>query len=407
MGKKRKSITRRAFLLGLSALAGIVALVIAGKLKFRKERISESGKPKEDFSAKGTTPLGDRAAANGLLYGAFPQAGHQDFVEDPLFQSQFVEQCRLLVISFYWNWGGIRPSESTYDFTAADYFAKFGAENDMVLRGHPLIWHRSTPDWLLAKFNDPSTTSQEIKNIMSDNITTVVKRYAGRIHSWDVVNEAINVGDGRADGFRDTKISGINDVKSPSWLDFLGADYIDLAFQIASQADPQAMLTYNEFGLDYDTPEQEAKRIATLKLLKSLKAKGTPIDAFGIQAHLNASMNNKFSPQKLRQFLRDVADLDLKIIISELDVTDQYFQGDIARRDRAVAQAYQDFLAVALDEPAVVAVATWGLSDRYSWIQNESRQDGTLQRPLPLDAQLNRKLAWYAIANAFDNAPKR
>ncbi|HEY9770739.1 MAG TPA: endo-1,4-beta-xylanase [Coleofasciculaceae cyanobacterium] len=407
MAKKRKSIPRRAFLLGLSALAVLATLVTARKFKFKKQRTLETDDLKEDFSAVGTTPLGDRAAAQGLLYGAFPQAGYQDFVEDPLFQSQLVEECRLLVTGFYWNWGGVRPSESTYDFTATDYFAQFAADNNMLLRGHPLVWYRTTPDWLLDKFNNPSMTIQEIENILTDHIATVVGRYAGKVHSWDVVNEAINVEDGRGDGFRDTKISGINDKKSLNWLDFLGIDYIDLAFQIASQADPRAMLTYNEFGLDYNIAEDEAKRTATLKLLENLKAKGTPVHAFGIQAHLDATRNDDFSPQKLRQFLQDVADLDLKIIISELDVRDRFLQGDIASRDRAVARAYSDFLSVALDEPAVVAVATWGLSDRYTWTKDKLRPDGTFQRPLPLDARLNRKLAWKAIAHAFDNAPRR
>ena len=180
-----------------------------------------------------------------------------------------------------------------------------------------------------------------------------------------------------------------------------------MAFQTAAKADPQAILTYNEFGLDYDIPEDESKRNATLKLLENLKAKGTPVEALGIQAHLYATKNNDFNPQKLRQFLKNVADLDLKIIISELDVRDRFYKGNIISRDRAVAKAYNDYLAVVLESPAVIAVSTWGLSDRYSWTNNKPRPDGTPQRPLPLDSQLNRKPAWHAIAEAFDHAPQR
>jgi endo-1,4-beta-xylanase len=420
MVRKRKSITRRTFLLILAALAGIAALVKAGQLKFGKESIFETEdlkkpekpeKLEQDLVVDETIPLGDRAAVKGLLYGAFPQASEQDFIKDSQFQLQLIQECNLLVAPFYWNWGGIRPTQDTYDFTATDYYAQFAAENEMRLRGHPLIWYRTSPEWLIDKFSNPNTTSEEIANILTEHINTVAGRYAGKIHSWDVVNEAINVEDGREDGLRDTKVSGIKDgdnyVKCPGWLDFLGIDFIDLAFQTASKADPEALLVYNEFGLDYDIPQDEAKRTAVLKLLRYLKTKGSPIQALGIQAHLDATRNDDFNPDKLRQFLQDVADLDLKIIISELDVRDRFLEGDIASRDRTVAQAYHDYLTVALEQPAVIAVSTWGLSDRYSWTKTNLRQDGTSQRPLPLDQQLNRKPAWYAIANAFDNAPQR
>ncbi|MGL5793014.1 MAG: endo-1,4-beta-xylanase [Waterburya sp.] len=419
MVRKRKSITRRTFLLILAALAGIAALVKAGKLKFGKqpietEELKKPEKPEkleQDFTVDETIPLGARAANKGILYGAFPQASHQKFVEDLLFQLQLIQECNLLVAAFYWNWGGIRPTQDTYDFTATDYYAQFAAENEMQLRGHPLIWYRTSPEWLINKFSNPNTTSEEIANILIDHITTVAGRYAGKIHSWDVVNEALDVKDGREDGLRDTKVSGIKDgdnlVKCPGWLDFLGIDFIDLAFQTASKADPEALLVYNEYGLDYDLPQDEAKRTAVLKLLRYLKTKGTPIQALGIQAHLDATRNDDFNPDKLRQFLQDVADLELKIIISELDVKDGFVEGNIPTRDRAVAQAYHDYLTVALEQPAVIAVVTWGLSDRYSWIQETPHKNGTPQRPLPLDQKLNRKPAWDAIALAFDNASQR
>lgn len=409
MIEKQKLFNRRIFLLYCFALATVTAIVLKQiKLQLQKNQAFKSDHESDkDFLALGMASLGERASAKGLLYGAFPQADYKTFSEDLDFQSRMTKECDLLISGFYWNWDGIRPSATTYDFTKTDYFAKFALANKMLFRGHPLVWYRTTPDWLLEKFNNPNTTSQEIQDILTDHITQVVSRYAGKVHSWDVVNEAINIEDARTDGFRDTSISGINDVKSRSWLDFLGTDYVELAFQTAAKADPQAILTYNEFGLDYDLPEEEAKRTATLKLLEKLRAKGTPINAFGMQAHLDATKNSRFKPQKLRQFLQNVADLDLKIIISELDVRDRFFKGDIISRDRAVAQAYYDYLSVVLESPAVIAVSTWGLSDRYSWTSNKPRPDGTPQRPLPLDSQLNRKQAWHAIAMAFDNAPQR
>lgn len=407
MFKKRKSIPRRAFLLGLGVLAVIAALVVeAGKFYLRKLGILSTD-DLEDFSAIGTTSLKDRAAEKDLIYGAFVQGNYETFSQDQKFQAYFINECQLLVAGFYWNWGGVRPTENSFNFADTDNYAEFTAKHNLLLRGHPLIWYRTSPEWLVNKFIDAKTTSKEIEQILINHVSTVVKRYAGKVHFWDVVNEAIYIKDGRDDGFRDTKISGINGVKCPSWFDFLGKDFIDLAFRTAAEADSQATLIYNDNYLNYDIPNDEAKRNAVLNLLRYLKAKSTPVHALGIQAHLIATENDNFNPQKFRQFLKDVADLDLKIIISELDVRDRFFPGDIKSRDRAVARAYSEFLSVALDEPAVIAVATWGLSDRYSWTQNKSRPDGSPQRPLPLDTQLNRKLAWNAIAKAFDNAPKR
>jgi endo-1,4-beta-xylanase len=231
---------------------------------------------------------------------------------------------------------------------------------------------------------------------MLEHITKVAGHYAGRIHSWDVVNEAVFPKHGRSDGLRNTP-----------WLEFLGPNYIDIAFRAAVAADPQALLVYNDYGMEYDTPKDEAKRTAVLKLLERLRSQGTPVQALGIQAHLWGG-ETRFNPRKLKAFLAEVAGLGLKILITELDVTDKHLPSDINLRDRLVAEIYQDYLSVVLDEPAVIAVITWGLSDRYTWLsQQQPRQDGQPVRPLPLDAQMRRKQAWKAIARAFDQAPAR
>lgn len=141
-------------------------------------------------------------------------------------------------------------------------------------------------------------------------------------------------------------------------------------------------------------------------MLERLKSSGVPIHALGIQSHLGASQTG-FTGKKLKGFLRDVASLDLKILVTEMDITDEQLL-NVAVRDRSIATVYEDYLAVVLDEPATIAVLTWGISDRYTWLSNFApRKDGTPVRPLPFDAQLERKLAWNAIARAFDKAPMR
>ena len=378
------------------------------KSKFSKQSIQTQALEDlpRDFIVVGESSLKELAAAKGLIYGALPDGEYEEFSQDTEYQSRFIQECGLLVKVIL----GIERSQNNFDFTASDYYAKFAAENGILFRGHPLVWYLFNPQWLNDKFKNPNTSSREIESILVNYISTVVKRYAGQVHSWDVVNEAINVNDGRADGLRDTKVSGVAGEKYPTWLNFLGPDYIDLAFRVAAEADPQAMLVYNETAVEYDIPEEQSRRNAVLNLLDRLKSQGTPIHALGIQAHLHASRNKYFNPAKFRQFLGDIASLGLKILITELDVSEEKLPQnmDIKTRDLLIAESYRDFLSAALDESAVIAVVTWGLSDRGSWLSfHAPRKDGLPVRPLPLDAQLNRKLAWNAIANAFDNAPQR
>ncbi len=379
---------RKTLILGLGSLTTFATL-LGGSLKDKTYQTKASHHQDRNFKTLDNTPLKDRALAKGLIYGAFPQADYIKFVQDAKFKSSFLQECGLLVTGLYWS--QIRPSVNSYNFANSDYFANSASANNMLLRGHPLVWHKALPHWVKETLN-----LKNAEKIFINHIKTVTKRYAGQMHSWDVINEAIEPKDGRSDGLR----------KTP-WLEFLGSDYLDLAFRVASEIDPNALLVYNDYGLEYDTRNAEAHRTAVLKLLERLKSKGTPIHALGIQSHLYANQF-RFNPKKLRNFMSDVASLGLKILITELDVSDKKLPSNLVLRDRIIAGVYEDYLSTVLDERAVIAVITWGLSDRYSWLNEfEPRSDNAPVRPLPFDAQMRRKLAWNAIARAFDNAPKR
>ena len=231
----------------------------------------------------------------------------------------------------------------------------------------------------------------------SSTIRTLVGRYRGIVHSWDVVNEPLAPNDGNSDWLREA----------------LGPGYVDLAYHVARDTDPRARLVVNEHDIELDAPEHESRRAALLDLLQRMQRSGTPVDAVGIQAHLTAVGGPPFSPAVLRRFLADIAGLGLTIQITELDVTDAHAPADIAVRDQLIADTYRRFLDAALDEPAVKMVVTWGLSDRHSWIvrreTNEAkwRKDGLPSRPLPFDADLRPTPAFTAIVDAFAHAPAR
>lgn len=390
---KKRGIGRRQFLIASGIVASNISCTL-DKLNPSSTAIQASNNDTiGNFPIDGNAYLRDRAAAKGIIYGAFPSVGYRRLSqEDPELKLSFTNECGLLVGGFYWQ--TVRPSKNTFNFTETDALASFAASNQMLFRGHPLVWNQILPQWLIEKFADRNTSSKEIESILINHVLALVRRYAGRMHSWDVVNEAIFPQDQQSHGLR----------KTP-WFQYLDSRYIDIAFRIAREADPKALLVYNGDRLDHNTADDEARRIATLKLLEDLVARGIPVDAFGIQAHLRAG--TPFNFEKLRNFLQDVASLGLKILITELDVMDNALPADIATRDCLVAAIYEEYLHAVLDEPAVIAVISWGLSDRYSWLSRFPRSDGQPVRPLPLDKNMNRKLAWNAIARAIDYAPSR
>jgi endo-1,4-beta-xylanase len=264
----------------------------------------------------------------------------------------------------------------------------------MKLTGGHILWHEALPRWLSRL-----ESRAEVEAAIVTRAESLAHNFAGQVYSWNVVNEALNPREREPGGFR----------RSPLYA-MLGKSYVDFAFHAARAADPSALLVYNDFDVELDLPEHAAKRSAVLGLLDMLAASGAPIQAVGIQSHLYAL--DRFDAAIFRGFLREIAARGLKILITELDVRDVDLPTEIARRDAAVADAYERFLTTALDEPAVSAVVTWGLSDRYTWLTGEedrkfARNDGLPERPLPFDAGFRPKPAFDSMMRAFKNAPFR
>jgi endo-1,4-beta-xylanase len=282
------------------------------------------------------------------------------------------------------------------DHRVSDCLVDFAAAHGLLCRGHNLLWYWSTPKWF-KELSDRKTA----RTAMLRRVTDMVARYRGRIDSWDVVNGPVDAASERADHLR-------GDV----FFKQIGPEYLALAHAAARAADPEARLVLNECGVEYDTPDMDRKRAAVLDVIETMRKRQIPVDALGIQAHLSVG-RYPFSEPKLRDYLRRAAAMGLEIQITELDCTDDLAPAGIAARDELVADEYRRFLDVALDEPAVKIVMTWGLSDRYSWIvrhennPEERRSDGEEERPLPFDRDLKRKPAWYALAKAFAEAPRR
>jgi endo-1,4-beta-xylanase len=328
------------------------------------------------FAGVVAEPLRAIAARRGLLCGA---ATSTNQLQNGDFATALVREAAIIVPEYQMKRGVIETAPGRYDFSGADALAAFARARGLKLRGHPLVWHKRNPDWL---------TEVRDEAMLTDYITALVGRYRGRIHSWDVVNEAIQPG---APG----------NLRETIWLKGLGPSYIDLAFHAARAADPAAMLVYNDWGCELGAPDNDRFRAATLDFLEGALARGVPIDALGLQGHLGLQ-GAQVNQAKLRAFLAQVKAMGLRILVTEHDVDDDGGPSDIAARDRLVADASRGFLDVMLDNSATVAVLTWGLSDRYldppTWRQ---KLEGWSPRRLPLDAALVRKPMWSAMAGAF------
>jgi endo-1,4-beta-xylanase len=343
-----------------------------------------------DALAADTSPLRKRAAARGLFYGA--ASSKRILSSDIGFEKKFAQECLMVVPEWELKWKALRPAATDFNFDSFDWLVNFTQKNKMLFRGHNLVWHEALPAWFESTVN-----KRNAEHFLLDHIKTVVSRHAGKVHSWDVVNEPVAVWDKNPNGLR----------SSSPWYKLLGPGYIDIAFHAAAEADPETMLVLNQNRVEQERHGDDETRKALLRLLKRMKSSGTPIHALGIEAHLGGK-DVGFNKNKFRAFLSDVAGLDLKIIITELDVRDDNLPQEVNKRDEIIAGIYEDFLSVALDEKAVIGILTWGLSDKYTWLTDYAPRDDKMPvRPLPLDGNFNRKPAWEAIARCFDDAPKR
>jgi endo-1,4-beta-xylanase len=336
--------------------------------------------------------LREAAAHAGLVYGS---CSDEQFRHQPeAYQALFLRQCALYAGILAWK--HIAP-DPTHENDSFDPNVAVALDAGLRLTGAHLLWYEQTPAWL------ETLPREQAQAAAAAHINRIAGFYRGKCFSWNVVNEAINPREHADDGLR---------VNCPL-LRSLGPDFFETAFREARVADPAALLLYNDYDLELDTPDQEARRTALFHLLDRLQKEQIPIDGVGLQSHLKFAHLGDFNEKKYRGFLHDLAQRGLKIAITELDVDDRGAPPAPAERDRAVADVYARFLNVALDETAVIALVTWGLCDPYSWLNHPAsfpqfvRPDGQPQQPLLFDAAFHPKPAYDAVLRALQQAPKR
>lgn len=276
----------------------------------------------------------------------------------------------------------MQPIEGEFDFTLSDKFVEFGEQNDMQIIGHTLIWHSQAPDWFFVDENGDDVSPEVLTQRMRSHILTIAGRYKGRIHGWDVVNEAIE-DDG---SWRKSK-----------FYEILGEDFIRIAFELAHEADPDAELYYNDYSM-----ANEGRRNRVVSMVKTLQEQGVKIDGIGMQGHLNL---NSPSIEDFEKSIQEFADLGVKIMITELDLSvlpsvrsndganvkstfeynekiNPYKDGLSKEVEEKQYQRYTDFFKLFVKyQDNIDRVTLWGVNDAQSWKNDwpvEGRTDYTL-----------------------------
>ncbi|MCR6649193.1 MAG: endo-1,4-beta-xylanase [Cellulomonas sp.] len=302
--------------------------------------------------AQAASTLGASAAEKGRYFGTAIAAGR---LSDSTYSSIANREFSMITAENEMKWDATEPSQNSFNYSRGDQIANWARNNGKQVRGHALLWHAQMPGWA------QNLSGSALRNAAINHVTKVATYYRGKIHSWDVVNEAF-ADDGRGS-------------RRDSSLQRTGNDWIEAAFRAARAADPGAKLCYN----DYNTDGINAKSTGVYNMVRDFKSRGVPIDCVGFQSHLGTGL-----PGDYQANLQRFADLGVDVQITELDIEQG---GNQANMYAAVTNAC---LAVARCN----GITVWGVRDSDSW--------RTGANPLLFDASGNKKAAYTSVLNALN-----
>jgi endo-1,4-beta-xylanase len=279
------------------------------------------------------------------------------------------------------NW--IEPQQGAFNYADGDYIVAFAAQHHMRVHAHNFIWHQALPDWVLNFQGD----SAAWENLFKTHIETEAQHYKGKVASWDVVNEAIRDDNGTL------RNQDVNPGDGSIWRRHLGPDYIARAFQYAHEADPNALLFYNDYGQEWNG----AKLDSIVALVNNLKTHGIPISGVGMQMHIDINVDNA----GITSALKKLAATGLKVHISELDISvnpnndpnivfSSALQIAQANKYQFIVETYRATVPAAQQ----YGITTWEFSDADSWIPSFF---GRKDWPLPFDLLYKKKPAYYGL----------
>lgn len=324
-----------------------------------------------------SSPLTLRQAANssGIMVGT---AVRPYLFSEPAYSETLTREFNMVEPEDAMKWAVVRQDLGKFDFRQGDDVVRFAQAHGMKVRGHCLVWDHNNPEWLANVSFAPVLLAQLLK----EHIATEMKHYAGQVFAWDVVNEALDE-DGRLKDSIWYNRPGIG-------LAGKGTAYIEQAFRWAHEADPKALLFYN----DAEAESLNRKSDAVYAMAKDFKRRGVPIAGIGLQMHISRL---DFDTASVGANIKRLTQLGLQVHITELDVslpTDpngQFQAEDLTRQ----AEIYRGVAFACMQNPGCTAIQTWGFTDKYSWIGSHSR--GARGSALPFDRNYEPKPAYKEL----------
>jgi endo-1,4-beta-xylanase len=306
--------------------------------------------------AQRTGSLRDAADRAGMLVGAAVRPAQ---LAEPLYAGTLASEFNMLEPEDALKWEVLRPDPESFDFSQADKAVQFALRHNMKMRGHTLVWHRQNPAWLLAGHY----TAAQLSALLEAHIKTVVGHYRGRIFAWDVANEALD--EEHPDELRNTiwyarpGIGGAGE----------GFAYLARCFRWAHEADPEALLFYNEAEAEEINPKSNA----VFAMVREFQRQGVPIHGVGLQMHIaNLHPDVASISANIGRFVA----LGMQVHITEMDVALPVDAQGKASAEGLGQQAriFREITSACLSHPGCTAIQTWGFTDKYSWIGSHSRQ---------------------------------
>jgi endo-1,4-beta-xylanase len=370
------------------ALAGGAALVASAAI----------GTPNAPASLNVLAQRSGRRFGSAVAWGK--PGADRGSLANPAYARILERECGLLVPENELKWQWSRPGPDKFDFRQMDAIADYADTHGFALRGHTLFWTPTKwyPKWLEEMHFG---SAAEAERLLTTHVQTVCRRYGKRIYSYDVVNEAVQPETG---AIRDTNVTRA----------LGGEHFLDLMYHTARAEAPHAELVYNDYMSWERNDEDETHIRGVLKLLEGFRKRGTPVDALGVQSHIRLLKTDpvaavvRESEGPWRRFLDEVVGMGYKLVITEFDVNDRMAPGNVAKRDRMVADYARAYLDVMLSYKQLRDILCWGMCDRYSWLEGfDPRKDKLPKRGTPYDRHFRPKPLREAIAAAFAAAPPR
>ena len=297
-------------------------------------------------------------------------------LRDPRYASVLAREFSIVTAENAMKPGPLRPNAQTFAWADADELVSFAQAHQIAVRGHTLVWHESIPTWM----SSPTWSNAQVEAMLREHILTVAAHFKGKVVAWDVVNEAVD-----------------NDatMRRSMWYTKVGADYIEKAFRWAREADPDAKLFYNDYGIE----GRGAKSDAVYNLVRDLVNKGVPIDGVGLQMHVTAA--SPVSKADLAWNMARLAALGLEVHITEMDVRIPIPATGAALIQQA--SVYRNTLDACIEQPACTAFILWGFTDKYSWVPGFFDGFGDA---LIFDAEFEPKLAYTVMRDGLSQSTR-